>query len=78
MAEKKKTSYYTFGVDHPYAKSVQKIIAKDPRAVMFDIFGSNWAWEYFPGDVTENDDGTVTIHGRRRDYTYKMLPTVER
>lgn len=75
----KKVRYFTFGVDHPYAKMILKIISGDPRSVMIDIFGSNWAWEYLPerDTIIENDDGTVTIRGRHSDYTYKMLPVIE-
>ena len=74
----KKVRYFTFGFDHPYSGKVQKIVAGDPRAIMIDVFGSNWAFEYFPNEVTENDDGTVTIHGKQHDYTYKLLPVIER
>ena len=74
----KKVRYFTFGVDHPYAKMIQKIISEDPRSVMIEVFGSNWSFEYFPKDVTEYDDRTVTVHGTYRDYTYEMLPTITR
>ena len=72
-----KTCYYTFGVDHPLAGCVQKIVSNgDPREKMLAAYGTNWCWEYFPDQVTENGDGTVTIKGTRRDYTYKLLEKV--
>lgn len=74
-----KVRYYTFGVDHPFGKCVQKVVAKDtedPRGKMISVYGINWSWEYFPDEVTENGDGTVTIKGTRRDYTYKLLEKV--
>lgn len=76
----KNVSYFTFGVNHPYGAEgmIQKIIAEEPREIMIEVFGSNWAFEYFPKDVTENDDGTVTIHGKNHDYTYRLLPVIKR
>ena len=70
------TCYYTFGCDHPFAKFVQKVTAEDPRSLMLKTYGSNWCWEYFPNQVTENGDGTVTVHGNRSDYTFKLLDPI--
>ena len=67
------TCYYTFGVDHELAGCVKKITAPDPRADMMELYGHDWCWEYFPDEVKENGDGTVTIHGSKRDYTYKLI-----
>ena len=74
----KKIRYFTFGFEHPYSGMVQKIVAEDPRAVMMYVFGPNWGFEYFPDDVTENDEGTVTIHGKQHDHTYTLLPVIYR
>ena len=76
-----KIRYYTFGVDHPLAGYVQKIVTsdnEDPREKMLAVYGTNWCWEYFPEHniIIENEDGTVTIRGRTRDYTYKLLEKV--
>ncbi len=73
----KKVRYYTFGCAHPLAKKVQKVVSEgDPREKMIAVYGTNWCWEYFPEEVTENGDGTVTIKGRRCDYTYELLPVI--
>ena len=79
MAEKK-VRYYTFGCAHPLANKVQKVVSDsgDPRDKMIAVYGTNWCWEYFPDEVTENGDGTVTIKGRNRNYTYELLPTTIR
>ena len=82
-----KTRYYTFGVDHPLAKYVQKVVTTDgtdPRAKMLAVYGTNWAWEYFPehDGVVENGDGTVSFTstsrftGKTKTYTYKLIETV--
>ncbi len=76
-----KIRYYTFSCSHPLANYIQKVVTTDgtdPRMKMIRIWGSNWSWEYFPehDEVVENEDGTVTIHGKNRDYTYKLLDKV--
>lgn len=82
-----KIRYYTFGVDHPLAKYVQKAVTtdgSDPRAKMLAAYGTNWCWEYFPehDNVVENGDGTVSftstsrITGKTKTYTYKLLEKV--
>lgn len=82
-----KIRYYTFGVDHPLAGYVQKIVTpdnEDPRAKMLAVYGTNWAWEYFPeyDGVVENGDGTVSFTstsrftGKTKTYTYKLLEKV--
>jgi hypothetical protein len=48
------TSYFTFGQAHVHSVNgrtfdkdcVVKVIADDPRKVMFDTFGKKWAMEY--------------------------------
>ena len=76
-----KIRYYTFGCDHPLAKYIQKIVTEDnedPRDKMIQVYGTNWSWEYWPehDTIIENGDGTVTIRGKYRDYTYKLLEKV--
>lgn len=49
-----KTSYFTFGFAHAHAVDgvtfekdcVVKIVAEDPREVMFDTFGPKWSMQY--------------------------------
>ena len=82
-----KIRYYTFGVDHPLAGYVQKIVTtddSDPRNKMLAAYGTNWCWEYLPehDTIIENGDGTVTFvvtskfSGTSRSYTYKLIEKV--
>lgn len=49
-----RTSYFTLGQSYVYRFNGQtldhdcviKITAEDPRAVMFEYFGSHWGFEY--------------------------------
>ncbi len=68
----KKVSYFTFGQSHAHAVGgftydkdvVVKIVADDPRRVMYEIFGDKWSMEYdelpdlklFPRGVKEIED----------------------
>ncbi len=73
----KNVCYYTFGCGHPLRNKVQKVVSSgDPREKMLEVYGTNWCWEYFSDEVTENPDGTVTIHGRNKDYTYELIDEV--
>jgi hypothetical protein len=72
MEQELKTSYFTFGFDHLHRYNerilncdvVVKITAADPRQVMLDRFGKQWAFEYdeehiketmhyYPGGIVE-------------------------
>jgi len=47
--DKMKTWYFTFGCDHPLAKSVQPIRASSAwhaRLKMIDMYGKKWCWQY--------------------------------
>jgi hypothetical protein len=55
------TAYFTFGFQHvhvvngfTYDRNVLiKITAEDPRQVMFDTFGEQWAMQYTEDDLPE-------------------------
>jgi hypothetical protein len=59
MSDESTTRYYTFGFDHAHAVNgftydkdvVVKITAPNPRAVMFQWFGSRWSMEYTEEDL---------------------------
>lgn len=54
------TQYFTFGQNHAHSVRgftydkdvVVKITADDPRQVMFDTFGRQWAMQYSEHEIT--------------------------
>lgn len=49
--------YFTFGINTPNEEYVQPITAKDSmeaRNIMFDKYGSNWAFQYHEDEWKEH------------------------
>lgn len=79
-----RTSYFTFGQAHIhkvdsiiYDKDcVLKIVANEPRDVMFESFGPKWAFEYDePPDIKYFPRGIFDHWQNPKETTQSTIPT---